>query len=120
MSYLRGHDLAGTTHFTVDAAGDFKLESSVTLDEQSRSWSGKLPADERDAFLRAVESTRLLDVPSSTRNIGDDEEPIIVTVREGKRVHEVRVWHDDAVAAGLAPFEAHVMTLASVSPAARS
>jgi hypothetical protein len=27
-------------------------------------------------------------------------------------VHEVRVWHDDAVAAGLAPFEAHVLTLA--------
>ncbi len=65
-----------------------------------------------NAFLRAIESTRLLDVPSSTRNIGDDEEPIIVTVHEGKLVHEVRVWHDDAVAAGLAPFEAHVLTLA--------
>jgi hypothetical protein len=112
VSYLRGHDLAGTTHFTVDAAGDFKLESSVTRDEQLHSWSGKLPADDRNAFLRAIESTRLLDVPSSARNIGDDEEPIIVTVREGKLVHEVRVWHDDAVAAGLAPFEAHVLALA--------
>jgi hypothetical protein len=80
----------GTTHFTVDADGDFKLESSVTRDEQPHSWSGKLPADDRNAFLRAIESTRLLDVPSSTRNIGDDEEPIIVTVREGKLVHEVR------------------------------
>src|SRR5262249_48616990 len=112
ISYLRGHDLAGTTHLTVNAAGDFKLESSVTRDEQSHSWSGKLSADDRNAFLHAIESTRLLDVASSTRNIGDDEEPIIVTVREGNLVHEVRVWHDDAVAAGLAPFEAHVLTLA--------
>jgi hypothetical protein len=112
VSYLRGHDLSGTTHFTVRATGDYKLESSVTRDEQPRSWSGKLPADDRNALLRAVEATRLLDVPSSTRNIGDDEEPIIVTVREGNLVHEVRVWHDDAVAAGLAPFEAHVLTLA--------
>lgn len=112
ISYLRGHDLAGTTHFTVNAAGDFKLESSVTQDERPRSWSGKLPAGDRDAFLRAVESTRLLDVTSSTRNIGDDEEPIIITIREGKLVHEVRVWHDDVAAAGLAPFEAHVLALA--------
>jgi hypothetical protein len=112
ISYLRGHDLAGTTHFTVNAAGDFKLESSVTRDEQPHAWSGRLTADDRNAFLRAIESTGLLDVPSSTRNIADDEEPIIVTVREGNLVHEVRVWHDDAVAAGLAPFEAHVLTLA--------
>jgi len=112
VSYLRGHDLSGTTHLTVNATGAYKLESSVTRDEQPRSWSGKLPADDRDAFLHAVESTRVLDVPSSTRNIGDDEEPILVTVREGNLVHEVRVWHDDAVAAGLAPFEAHVLTLA--------
>jgi hypothetical protein len=112
ISYLRGHDLAGTTHFTVNAAGDFKLESSVTRDEQPRSWSGRLPADDRNGLLHAVESTRLLDVASSTRNIGDDEEPIIVTVRDRNLVHEVRVWHDDAVAAGLAPFEAHVLTLA--------
>jgi hypothetical protein len=112
ISYVRGHDLSGTTHFTVNAAGDFKLDSSVTRDEQARSWSGKLPAEDRNAFLHAVESTRLLDVPSSTRNIGDDEEPIIVTVRDGQLLHEVRVWHDDAVTAGLAPFEAHVLALA--------
>lgn len=112
LSYLRGHDLSGTTKLVVTAAGDYRLESSVTRDEQPKSWTGVLEPSERDALLRAIDDTKLLDVPSSTRNLHDDEEPIFVTLRYDTLVHELRVWHDDAGPSGLAPFEAHVVALA--------
>ncbi len=111
LSYLRGHDLSGTTKLTVDAAGAYQLASSVTADEQPRSWSGTLAPADRDALWRAVADTHLLDVRSSTRNIADDEEPIIISLQADGLVHDVRVWHDDAGAAGLAGFEAHVNAL---------
>ena len=112
LTYLRGHDLSGTTKLTVDAAGAYQLASSVTADEQPRSWSGTLSPADRDALWRAVADTRLLDVRSSTRNLADDEEPIMISLQADGLVHDVRVWHDDAGPAGLAAFEAHVIELA--------
>jgi hypothetical protein len=111
LDYVRGHDLSGMTRFHVDGAGAYTLSSSVTRDEQEHSWSGTLDAADRDALLRAIRDTKLLDVKSSTRNLADDEEPITVTLRHEQVVHEVEVWHDDAGPSGFAGFEAHVVGL---------
>ncbi len=111
LDYARGHDLSGVTRFTVHADGSYTLSSSVTRDEQKHEWSGKLDDPDRKALLRAVDETGLLVVPSSTRNLADDEEPIIVTLRDERLVHELRVWHDDAGPSGFYRFEAHVIPL---------
>ncbi|HUQ04361.1 MAG TPA: hypothetical protein VM261_17800 [Kofleriaceae bacterium] len=111
LDYARGHDLSGVTHFHVNAAGAYTLSSRVTRDEQEHSWSGTLDAADRDALLRAMRDSALLDVPSSTRNMADDEEPILVTVSYQELVHELEVWHDDAGPSGFHRFEEHVVAL---------
>lgn len=111
LDYARGHDLSGVTHLHVDAAGAYTLSSRVTRDEQEHSWTGTLATVDRDALLRAMRDTKLLDVPSSTRNLADDEEPILVKVRYQDLVHELEVWHDDAGPSGFDRFEAHVVAL---------
>ena len=111
LEYLRGHDLSGTTQLKVSVAGHYELSSNVTKDEQRRSWSGELAVADRDALLKAIDETQLLDVPSSTRKIHDDEEPIIVTLRYEKLVHQARIWHDDARPSGFYRFEAHINAL---------
>jgi hypothetical protein len=111
LDYARGHDLSGVTHFHVNGAGVYTLTSRVTRDEQEHSWSGTLDTGDRDALLRAIRDTGLLDVPSSTRNMADDEEPILVTVRYQDLEQKLEVWHDDAGASGFDRFEAHVVAL---------
>ncbi len=111
LDYVRGHDLSGMTRFHANATGAYTLSSSVTKDEQEHAWSGTLEAGDRDALLRAIRDSGLLDVPSSTRNLADDEEPITVTLRYRDLVHEVEVWHDDAGASGFHGFEEHVVSL---------
>lgn len=111
LDYLRGHELSGTVRFKVTGAGDYELDSDATRDERPRSWSGKLDPADREALLSAIGSTGMLDAMSSTRNIKDDEEPILVSLEHEALRHELRVWHDDVGAAGLAAFEAHVNAL---------
>lgn len=110
LDYLRGHGLSGMTRLRVTADGAYELTSAVTADEKERTWSGKLDPADRDALLVAIRD-ELLDASPSTRNIKDDEEPIIIKLRYETMAHELRVWHDDAGAAGLAGFEAHVVAL---------
>ena len=97
LDYSKGHELSGITHFQVDGAGRYRLTSNVTEGRKEFTTAGVLEAAERDGLFVAVENARLLDLASSTRNIGDDEEPVIVTLRRGDQSRRLMLWHDDAV-----------------------
>ncbi len=97
LDYSQGHDLAGVTHFRADASGRYELRSNVTRGREERSWSGTLAAADRDSLFGILESRGFLAIPSSTRSIGDDEVPILVTLKYRDSSHTLRIWHDDAV-----------------------
>ncbi len=97
FSYLRGHALAGTTRFSMSAAGTYTLESNVTEGRRPVALAGALAPAERDAVLGLIIEHDVLATAPSTRNIGDDEEPVIIEVRAGDLAHELRLWHGDAM-----------------------
>lgn len=91
------HALAGVTELTVTAAGTYALDSKVTEGRRPLHLDGQLTPQQRDTVLALINQHDLLATPASTRNIGDDEEPNIIEVRDGDLVHELRVWHGDAM-----------------------
>lgn len=97
LSYLRGHALSGTTRVTVTAAGAYTLDSNVTQGRQPFSHQGQLATADRDAVLRLIDDNDLLATPPSTRNIGDDEEPVVIEVSEGAQRYQLMIWHGDGV-----------------------
>lgn len=61
-----------------------------------------LDAATRAAVAVALDETGVLGVPSSTRPLGDDEQPILLELRVGSAEHALRIWAD--VARASAPF----------------
>ena len=94
LTYERGHDLSGTTRIELRADGGYTLATQDRYGERAES-QGTLDAEQREAVLSAVEGG-LLDVPSSTRNLGDDEQPILVGLRYDDSEHRLRIWAGDA------------------------
>jgi hypothetical protein len=110
--YERGHELSGTIRFTARATGAYTLASNVTMGRTPGTWSGQLSARQRQAVLDLVANHKIVQLASSTRNIGDDEEPVALTVRQGGMSHTTRLWHDDAArSAQFHPFEAGLLAL---------
>jgi hypothetical protein len=95
LTYQRGHELSGTTRFELRADGRYALTREDRRGRRETS-SGELDAEHRDVLLAAIEESGLLDVPSSSRNIGDDEEPILVELRYDAAEHRLRIWAGDA------------------------
>lgn len=96
LSYRRGHDLSGVTAFEMRADRRFSLDWSEPRTGGQLALQGELAPAQRDAVLSAVEREGLLDVPSSTRNIGDDELPILVELRGAGAEHRLQIWAGDA------------------------
>ena len=94
--YQRGHDLSGITRFEARAGGAFTLKSDNPRRQRHSFFEGELAVDQRNAILTAIEENHLLDVPSSTRNIGDDELPVIVELNYDDSLHRLFIWADDA------------------------
>ena len=95
LTYQRGHELSGITRFELRADGRYTLTTEDRRRQRTAS-EGELDPEQRDAILAAIEESGLLDVPSSTRNIGDDEQPIIVELRYDDSEHRLRIWAGDA------------------------
>ena len=111
LLYERGHDLSGTIRFEVGVRGRFDLASNVTPGRLPGEWHGVLSAAQRRALLEAA-SRGLLDTESSTRPIGDDEEPVFVTLRDGNLAHKLTLWHQDATRSpGFHAFERALLAL---------
>lgn len=96
MHYVRGHELSGMTEFKVNAAGEYTLNSNVTSGRREVVKSGILTVNERNDLLTAINETELLKTPPSTRNIGDDEQPVIITVSYDNMSYRLSLWHEDA------------------------
>jgi len=97
LKYLRGHALSGTTQFTMTAAGAYTVESNVTSGRQPFTGDGQLDATQRDQLLQLLDDNDVIGTPPSTRNIADDEEPVVIEVSEGDASYRFMIWHGDAV-----------------------
>ena len=96
LSYTRGHELSGIVHFELEADDRFVL----TADDRrgTRQVDATDVADDaaRRAIVAAVETSGVLDVESSSRPLGDDEQPILLELRLGAGSHALRLWAEDA------------------------
>ena len=97
LKYLRGHELSGTTQFTMTATGAYSVESNVTRDRQPFSRQGELDPRQRDSLLQLLDENDVIAIPPSTRNIADDEEPVGLDFTEGDQAYRLMIWHGDAV-----------------------
>jgi hypothetical protein len=112
LSYTRGHALSGTTQFTMTAGGTYSLESNVTQGRKPFRASGELSAAQRDDLLALVDANDVIGTPPSTRNIGDDEEPVVIEVGDGGQTYRLMIWHGDAIRhAGFHAFERGLLAL---------
>jgi hypothetical protein len=96
LEYSRGHALSGVTTFDVDGSGRYDLESNETIGRKAVAYSGTLGEDERLALIQSMLEHDLLATPSSTRNLADDEVPVILTLSSEPVFHELRIWDGDA------------------------
>jgi hypothetical protein len=106
LTYQRGHELSGMTRFGLRADGHYTLTSDDPRRQHGVALEGELEPAQRDTILTAIDEARLLDVPSSSRNIGDDEQPIVVELRHDGAEHRLVIWAGDARSdPGFAHFE---------------
>lgn len=111
LLYERGHALSGTIRFELGAQRHYTLASNVTAGRLPGKWQGVLTPAQSRALLGAA-SQGLLGTPDSARNIGDDEEPVFVTLRSGSLSHKLTLWHGDATGApGFLAFERALLGL---------
>ena len=96
LSYHRGHELSGIIDFSLRSDGAYTLRSSERGGLNPRTVAGRLDRERVVAIWSAADKTRLLDVPSSTRAIGDDEVPITVELEHGALSHRLEIWTRDA------------------------
>jgi hypothetical protein len=106
LVYQRGHDLSGITRFEMHADGVFTLSTNNPRQQTAGSFNGQLEPDQRAAILTVIDEAGLLDVPSSSRPIGDDELPIIVELSYDHMRHQLMIWANDVShSAGFQRFE---------------
>ena len=98
LAYRRGHDMAGYVTLDVRPDGTAEASRSRRGDLDRRAASGVLSPAQRDRLAAAVSDADLLHHPDSSRPIGDDEVPILVTVTLGSDRRDLRVWAGDAAA----------------------
>jgi hypothetical protein len=98
LIYERGHELSGRTRFEARAGGEFTLRAENPRSQRTTAVEGKLDATQTARLFAAVEASRLLEIPPSTRNIGDDEQPIAVEIRYDDMEHRLSIWAGDAAA----------------------
>ncbi|MBN1316448.1 MAG: hypothetical protein JXA42_13315 [Anaerolineales bacterium] len=96
ITYQRGHDLSGITCFEMLAGGKYTLSSNNPRKGTSISLDGELDAEQRKTIFDAITETGLLDTPSSSRNINDDEQPVEVTLAYDDLVFQLDIWAGDA------------------------
>jgi hypothetical protein len=112
FSYSRGHVLSGITRVRVDDDGAYHIVSDDTPAMKAVNLDGRLSAADRDALFRAIATNAVDATPSSSRPIGDDEVPVIVTFRREDGERELRIWDADARRhPGFHSFEKILLTL---------
>jgi hypothetical protein len=98
LRYERGHEMSQRTRFELGPGGAYTLRSVNPRTQRVITFEGRLEPAQRSLLLTAVDSTRLLDVPQSSRPIGDDELPVIVELGYDGSHFRLPIWAGDAAA----------------------
>ncbi len=96
VHFQRGHEMSGITDFDVSPDGAFALTRSSRKGGPPQEFRGQLDASQRQALYAALAKAAILSVPSSTRPIGDDEQPIVVSLDGAGQTFTLRIWAADA------------------------
>ncbi len=96
LVYQRGHEMSGITRFELGEGGRYDLSSDNPRRQTSAHFEGALDVDQRRALFSAVLESGLLDIPSSTRNMADDEIPYDVELHYDDMQHQLTLWARDA------------------------
>ena len=96
FEFHRGHEMSGITTFTVEADGSFSLARTAYKAYDAVSVDGMLSAEQIQTLYGAVSRVNVLDIESSTRAIGDDEQPISLEIGDGQSSHKLVIWAKDA------------------------
>jgi hypothetical protein len=114
LVYQRGHEMSGITRFELYPGGAYRLSTDNPRRQTSALYQGTLEPGQRAALLTAVVDARLLEVPSSTRNIADDELPVLVELGYDNLTHRLLIWAGDAAEnPGFSRFETALKALFS-------
>jgi hypothetical protein len=97
LVYQRGHEMSGITRFEMRAGGAYTLSTNNPRRQTSAHFEGELEAGQRSNMLNTMADTHLTDVPSSTRNIADDELPVAVELGYDNLRHQIVIWAEDAL-----------------------
>ena len=96
VHFQRGHEMSGVTDFDVSPDGAFVLIRSSRKGGPPQEFRGQLDAGQRQALYGALAKAAIVSVPSSTRPIGDDEQPIVVSLDGAGQTFTLRIWAGDA------------------------
>ena len=94
--YQRGHEMSGIVSFRVGKDGPYELSRTARKNTGPLAFTGKLDAAQLQALYGALARASILEVPSSTRPIGDDEQPIVLRIGDGHQLFELTLWAMDA------------------------
>lgn len=94
--FQRGHEMSGITAFEVGDDGAYALSRTSRKGDPPLSFTGRLEAAQRQALFSALSRAAILTVASSTRPIGDDEQPISVELDGAGERFALSIWAGDA------------------------
>lgn len=96
FQYQRGHEMSGIVSFRVDKDGGYELSRTARKSTGPLTFSGKLEAAQSQALYGALARASILEIPRSTRPIGDDEQPITLRLTDGQVTFDLTIWAKDA------------------------
>lgn len=96
MTYSRGHGLSGITQIELGGDGRYAIASDETRGRDRVTFSGLLDERDREVILQSLLDNDVIATRSSTRNLADDEVPVLLALRSGGAALELRIWDDDA------------------------
>jgi hypothetical protein len=96
FKYQRGHEMSGIASFSVGDTGAYELSRTARKSVGPLAFTGQLDAAQSQALYGALARASILQVPPSTRPIGDDEQPIALHVDDGQHSFDLSIWANDA------------------------
>jgi len=94
--FKRGHEISGITTFDVRDDGSYELSRTPRKGGPPLAFTGRLDAAQRQALFGALSRAAILSVASSTRPLGDDEQPIAVELDGAGEHFALSIWAGDA------------------------
>ncbi len=94
--FQRGHEMSGITTFDIRDDGSYELSRTPRKGGPPLSFTGRLDGTLRQALFGTLSRAAILSVASSTRPLGDDEQPITIELDGAGEHFELAIWAGDA------------------------